>query len=999
MRRVNRWLRSNCPAKVRKTEDRVGDYVVALYFDFIAKHKDCKRGLNIRGDLSAYESERRELVKLAATGKVVSILLRFGRVLESYLEVLNVSKSEDVKQWRNQLELERQERVEFFQAVLSDESRLVKAMGDECQQVEILTLLKRDLERYEDILTPGELDVMSEVYDRVVYHSGIVTVGPSPSWFLSPNEVISHASGYFLDDVRVSKCLVGGALDAQSCWEYKEETCLREAATWADLNHPHVAKLLGGCHIGKHPFLIHEAAEPMIKNRANAHTWKPLLGWALGLQYLHERELGYKSFANDNLLVRHSVTSSGVLSGLGLVPVKRQLKASLERGVSDVFRLESLAASLQMNNDEDIATRQTTWSVPDDVYAFGMAIYSTRQWATMNGDNEVHELPWECPRFLAEHEWDLIKKMCVRAPHERVNMWYVVHQLQAFVTATEANNRKTPVDFSVSSGPADDDLMEETDSYKPEKIDDFIVAEMHAKVVEAMPRLEEMYQDMSESSEMLGHVLDRLSTVRTQLQTPEYIDDATAVMHGFSDLLGQFYALIKRRQSEKKQPSSSTVTEFCEARAAAQNISSFHHEIDRLLALAGTPAASAHDHPAPLTLSSSRGSSSDSIDSVFDDVHDWKKVWNKKRRQQLRDFQKCLENIPALKQTLSNPEAREEAQMLLQFEANKRRGSYPDSVLKAIENALEVLEDLDGGEPSEAVPNWFIPPYEVELGNYISQGSFADVYYGKWFDTDVVVKILKPQSSSAPTSSSSNSDEDPVDVFRREADHWFMLSHQNVVHLYGACHVGRPFFVCEPAKTTSLSAHMESLAHQNASYDPEQRGGNSSDIMRCLYLVGLGLKYLHERGIIHSDLKKNNFMVGTDEKNIKLGDFGLSVVKRRGGGSNKNYVVPGAYRWKAPECLLGAEPSVESDIYSFGMCILEIFSGAFPWGNNLAELAVKFYVTKKKQLPPRPRGLKDIQWSMVQRMCCFEPTERISLAAVVDMLNAFRFEEPQMGCK
>ncbi|RLN52959.1 hypothetical protein BBJ29_009144 [Phytophthora kernoviae] len=311
--------------------------------------------------------------------------------------------------------------------------------------------------------------------------------------------------------------------------------------------------------------------------------------------------------------------------------------------------------------------------------------------------------------------------------------------------------------------------------------------------------------------------------------------------------------------------------------------------------------------------------------------------------------------------------------MLLQFEANKRRGSYPDSVLEAIAKALQVLEELDGGEPAEMVPSWFIPPYEVELGSYIGQGGFAYVYYGKWFDTDVVVKILKPQSQNEPipTSNSSNNDEDPVDVFRREADHWFMLSHQNVVHLYGACHVG---------------------------YNPEQIGGNSPDIMRCLYLVGLGLKYLHERGIIHSDLKEDNFMVGTDEKNIKLGDFGLSVMKRRGGDNNKDYVVPGAYRWKAPECLLGAEPSVESDIFGFGMCILEIFSGAFPWGNNLADAAVRYYVTKRKQLPPRPRGLKDIQWSMVQRMCCFEPSERISLEAVVDMLKNFRYEEPTMRC-
>ncbi|EGZ28532.1 hypothetical protein PHYSODRAFT_476494 [Phytophthora sojae] len=158
-----------------------------------------------------------------------------------------------------------------------------------------------------------------------------------------------------------------------------------------------------------------------------------------------------------------------------------------------------------------------------------------------------------------------------------------------------------------------------------------------------------------------------------------------------------------------------------------------------------------------------------------------------------------------------------------------------------------------------------------------------------------------------------------MELFRREADHWFMLNHQNVVYLYGACHVGTPFFVCEPAKSTSLTSH-----------------------------------YLHERGIVHCDLKGNNFMVGTDGKTIKLGDFGM---------------MP----WKAPEYLKGEDPTVMSDVYGFGMCILELISGTFPWA-GLPEAAVKFH------------------WSLIQHMCCYEPSERISLDAVVDMLHTFRFE-------
>ncbi|RLN46015.1 hypothetical protein BBJ28_00026874 [Nothophytophthora sp. Chile5] len=133
-------------------------------------------------------------------------------------------------------------------------------------------------------------------------------------------------------------------------------------------------------------------------------------------------------------------------------------------------------------------------------------------------------------------------------------------------------------------------------------------------------------------------------------------------------------------------------------------------------------------------------------------------------------------------------------------------------------------------------------------------------------------------------------------------------------------------------------------------------------------------------------------MVGTDEKNIKLGDFGLSVLKRQKGAKEDAHKVLGAYRWKAPECLLGLTgPTAESDTFGFGMCIIELISGEFPWGSIMPDPAVKFHVAKRKSLPPRPAGFTDNQWNLIQQMCCFDPKERISLAAVVDMLYSFRF--------
>ncbi|KAJ8561991.1 hypothetical protein ON010_g7685 [Phytophthora cinnamomi] len=116
-----------------------------------------------------------------AAGRVVNILLRFGRVLESYMEVMGIEKTQEVAQWREQLNSERQERVLLFQQILGDELRLLEAMGDAKQQMELLTLLKHDVTTYWDILTPEELDVMSDVYNAVTRHSGIVLVGDPPS--------------------------------------------------------------------------------------------------------------------------------------------------------------------------------------------------------------------------------------------------------------------------------------------------------------------------------------------------------------------------------------------------------------------------------------------------------------------------------------------------------------------------------------------------------------------------------------------------------------------------------------------------------------------------------------------------------------------------------------------------------------------------------------------------------------------------------------------------
>ncbi|EGZ19960.1 hypothetical protein PHYSODRAFT_460208, partial [Phytophthora sojae] len=168
---------------------------------------------------------------------------------------------------------------------------------------------------------------------------------------------------------------------------------------------------------------------------------------------------------------------------------------------------------------------------------------------------------------------------------------------------------------------------------------------------------------------------------------------------------------------------------------------------------------------------------------------------------------------------------------------------------------------------------------------------------------------------------------------------WYKLRHPHIVQLFGACHINQPFFVWTK-----------------------------------LHEAALGLSYLHSHGVVHGDLKCNNILIGSDG-HAKLTDFGLSFMSDTTQMRHHQPVV-GAVRWKAPEVLRGEGPTFASDIYSFGMCILEVVSGEIPWGTNLPDAVVKYQVLKKKRLPKRPENFRDEAFALIEGTCQYDPSKR-----------------------
>ncbi|KAF1318763.1 Serine/threonine protein kinase, partial [Globisporangium splendens] len=265
---------------------------------------------------------------------------------------------------------------------------------------------------------------------------------------------------------------------------------------------------------------------------------------------------------------------------------------------------------------------------------------------------------------------------------------------------------------------------------------------------------------------------------------------------------------------------------------------------------------------------------------------------------------------------------------------------------------------------------WFIPFHEVkyQVDDMIGRGGFGSVYRGKWLGTPVAVKIMGYEEDPATVSR---------ELFLHELRMWYPLHHPHVIKLFGAYTGGNRLFICEYAPHGELGGFL-------------RRNENRSIKWNKLLETALGLQYLHDQHVVRDCLKCNDILIGADGKE-KIAGFGLSSIP-----SSVEITIDqkkqGAVRWRSPEYLRGDRPSLASDVYSFGMCILEAVTGDYPWGSVL-DAGVRFHVLRHQRLPPRPDVMNDREWDLIEMMCALDPTERLSMATVVYMLAEFAHNE------
>uniref|UniRef100_UPI00398EAAA9 macrophage colony-stimulating factor 1 receptor-like isoform X1 n=2 Tax=Pristiophorus japonicus TaxID=55135 RepID=UPI00398EAAA9 len=326
---------------------------------------------------------------------------------------------------------------------------------------------------------------------------------------------------------------------------------------------------------------------------------------------------------------------------------------------------------------------------------------------------------------------------------------------------------------------------------------------------------------------------------------------------------------------------------------------------------------------------------------------------------------------------------------------------------------------------------WEFPREKLRLGKILGAGAFGKVVeataYGLGKEdsaTKVAVKMLKPSAHST--------EKEALMSELKILSH--LGQHSHVVNLLGACTHGGPVFViteyccygdllnflkhraqyltcCEALNNyKNLSQHERPISDCSGGYLPmrpsvssmspvisqtdlqateegeDPQPLNVGDLLSFSYQVANGMDFLSSRNCIHRDLAARNILL-TQGRIAKICDFGLA----RDIMNDSNYVVKGNARlpvkWMAPESIFDCVYTVQSDVWSYGILLWEIFTlGSSPYPGIPVDTRFYKLIRGGFQMD-RPDSASPDLYDIMTRCWNLEPTERPTFDQIVKLIS------------
>ncbi len=222
-----------------------------------------------------------------------------------------------------------------------------------------------------------------------------------------------------------------------------------------------------------------------------------------------------------------------------------------------------------------------------------------------------------------------------------------------------------------------------------------------------------------------------------------------------------------------------------------------------------------------------------------------------------------------------------------------------------------------------------------QFGSYLltallGRGGFANVYLGEHMRHGTLAAIKVPRSRS----------QDKLERFVKEIRTLAGLNHPHIVRVLEYCVEGDlPFLAMNYARKGSL----QHISREGMLFSLQT-------IVSYVKQIADGLQYIHERRLVHRDVKLGNLLLGPRDT-VWLSDFGLAVTIPRLFFLGESQGGAGTVDYMSPEQLQG-KPCPASDQYGLGVVVYELLTGDTPFHGNCREIAEQhLYAT-----PPRLRS-------------------------------------------
>ncbi|XP_065440745.1 fibroblast growth factor receptor 1 isoform X12 [Chrysemys picta bellii] len=287
-------------------------------------------------------------------------------------------------------------------------------------------------------------------------------------------------------------------------------------------------------------------------------------------------------------------------------------------------------------------------------------------------------------------------------------------------------------------------------------------------------------------------------------------------------------------------------------------------------------------------------------------------------------------------------------------------------------------------------PRWELPRDRLILGKPLGEGCFGQVVLAEAIGLDkdkpnrvtkVAVKMLKSDAT----------EKDLSDLISEMEMMKMIGKHKNIINLLGACTQDGPLYVIvEYASKGNLREYLQARRPPgmeycyNPTHLPEEQL-SFKDLVSCAYQVARGMEYLASKKCIHRDLAARNVLV-TEDNVMKIADFGLARDIHHIDYYKKTTNGRLPVKWMAPEALFDRIYTHQSDVWSFGVLLWEIFTlGGSPYpGVPVEEL---FKLLKEGHRMDKPSNCTNELYMMMRDCWHAVPSQRPTFKQLVEDLD------------